>query len=181
MKKDLRIELTKKMVKNSLLELLERHKSYDISVKELCDNAGINRSTFYRHYDNIADVLDEIYKDIITIIYEANVSSTKNPDNALNYIHKAVSFFDEHHEYDSLILSNDISISFLTKQAEDIINPIISNLGIKNDTETHYLVKYLLSGTNGIIREWIQKGRSDSAREISQIIYKLAIRCASMG
>ena len=66
MKKDLRIELTKKMVKNSLLELLERHKSYDISVKELCDNAGINRSTFYRHYDNIADVLDEIYKDIIT-------------------------------------------------------------------------------------------------------------------
>ena len=75
MKEDLRTQLSKKMLKDALLELLKHKKSYDINVRELCDKAQVNRSTFYRHYGNIADVLEEIISDIEKIITDTHASS----------------------------------------------------------------------------------------------------------
>lgn len=65
MKTDLRITVTRNMVKQALLRLLE-HKPIDkIKVNELCAEAGVNRATFYRHYETVQDVLQEIEADVI--------------------------------------------------------------------------------------------------------------------
>lgn len=55
--------LTKTLLKNSLMELLETQDIRKISIKELCEHAGINRSTFYRYYGSQFDVLKEIEAD----------------------------------------------------------------------------------------------------------------------
>lgn len=65
MKTDLRITVTKSMMKDALLRLLE-HKPIDkVKVNELCAEAGVNRATFYRHYETVQDVLQEIEADVI--------------------------------------------------------------------------------------------------------------------
>lgn len=46
--------------KKSLIELLDEKYISEISVTELCNKANMNRSTFYSHYENVIDVLDEI-------------------------------------------------------------------------------------------------------------------------
>lgn len=43
----------------AFLQLLEKKDFEYISVKEICEKAGVNRSTFYLHYDNISDLLSE--------------------------------------------------------------------------------------------------------------------------
>ena len=43
----------------ALIECLEKKDFEYITVKELCEKAGVNRSTFYLHYENIADLLGE--------------------------------------------------------------------------------------------------------------------------
>ena len=50
---DKRIEKTKKSIKNAFMELRAKKPLEKISVKELCDLAYINKSTFYSHYEDI--------------------------------------------------------------------------------------------------------------------------------
>lgn len=60
-----RVRLTKMILKNSLIELLKNASIYDISVTKLCNNAQLNRSTFYKYYTNIFDVMADIEYDIV--------------------------------------------------------------------------------------------------------------------
>ena len=58
-----RTRLTKLLFKNSLISLLQKKSIYQISVTELCDAAELNRSTFYKYYDNVSDILTELEKE----------------------------------------------------------------------------------------------------------------------
>ena len=55
-----RVALTKRLVHEGLLRLLEKEPVESINVSELCREAGINRATFYKHYYSPHDVLAEI-------------------------------------------------------------------------------------------------------------------------
>ena len=54
-KEDRRIRITKKAIKESLIELLQEYPIAKISVKMICESADINRSTFYAHYNDQSD------------------------------------------------------------------------------------------------------------------------------
>ena len=62
---DTRIKFTKAMLKNAILDLLSKKNIEDITVKELCEKAEINRSTFYLHYDSPQQLLDQIEDEFI--------------------------------------------------------------------------------------------------------------------
>ena len=49
----------------ALLTLLDSKDFELISVKEICETAGVNRSTFYLHYDNVNDLLQETVEAIL--------------------------------------------------------------------------------------------------------------------
>ena len=55
-----RIMLTKQLLQNALLKLLKTMPLRAISIRELCKEAGINRTTFYNHYGSQYDLLDDI-------------------------------------------------------------------------------------------------------------------------
>ena len=59
-----RIAITKRMLKESILEILKKKDLDAINITELCREAGINRATFYRHYEIPRDVLMEIQRDL---------------------------------------------------------------------------------------------------------------------
>ena len=52
---DLRIEKTERGIKNAFIELRSKKPLEKITVKELCESARINKSTFYAHYKDIYD------------------------------------------------------------------------------------------------------------------------------
>ena len=64
MKDNQRIAVTKRMLQEGLLRLLKTEPIDKIKVVELCQESGINRATFYRHYSMPRDVLDDIRKGI---------------------------------------------------------------------------------------------------------------------
>lgn len=63
---DPRIEKTKKRIRDSLINLSAKKPYPDISVKELCTKAGVNRTSFYAHYRNTRDVLNDIEARAVT-------------------------------------------------------------------------------------------------------------------
>ena len=65
MKQDLRVAVTKRMIQEALIRLLKNKPIDKIKVNELCEESGINRATFYRHYETLQDILREIEADVI--------------------------------------------------------------------------------------------------------------------
>lgn len=63
--KNRRTYMTKRIIKESLIDLLEKKSIDQITVSELCKEADINRSTFYAHYVNVIDVIEEIKNEFI--------------------------------------------------------------------------------------------------------------------
>lgn len=70
---DARIRYTKKVIRESFVTLLKQKKFEEITLKEVCELAGINRSTYYRHYKDIYDWRDQMeaeYRQKIQVISE---------------------------------------------------------------------------------------------------------------
>ena len=69
----MRTMLTKRLLKEGLLRILEKETLSKISISELCEKSGINRGTFYKHYESPATILRDIAYDYdrqMSIIYE---------------------------------------------------------------------------------------------------------------
>lgn len=65
-KEDRRIRYTKQVIKETFLKMLERNSFSKITVTELCRMAEINRGTFYLHYYDMNDVLDDVFNDMLS-------------------------------------------------------------------------------------------------------------------
>ena len=76
---DIRIEKTKTALHNTFLELRSRKPLEKITIKELCEKAQINKSTFYSHYKDIYDLSDQLETEVVTSVIEA----IPNPANCL--------------------------------------------------------------------------------------------------
>lgn len=62
---DKRVIRTKKAIKAALFKIMEEKDISSISISELAQEANVNRRTFYTHYRNITDILDEIEGDLV--------------------------------------------------------------------------------------------------------------------
>lgn len=77
-KTDRRTIITKGMIKDALLELLQNTPYEKITVTALCRQSEITRATFYLHYDNIDDVLNELLDDALRLT-ELDTMHSINP------------------------------------------------------------------------------------------------------
>ena len=63
-----RVRMTKKLIKDAYLELLEKHPSERISVTDICKTADVNRSTFYMYYEDTIRLRQDIENDVLAQI-----------------------------------------------------------------------------------------------------------------
>ena len=71
MKEDKRIVKTKRELKRTLAELLREKPFEQISVKEICDRSSTSRITFYTHYKDKCDLLNDLFKDFSDRVRES--------------------------------------------------------------------------------------------------------------
>ena len=60
-----RVRLSKRLIKESLTRLLQTESIHKVSIRTLCEEAGVNRSAFYKYYGSQYDVLEELEADVI--------------------------------------------------------------------------------------------------------------------
>lgn len=81
MKDDQRIALTKRLLREGLLRLLSKTDLNKISVTQLCIESGINRATFYRHYEEPRDILNdikyEIFQEVVAFAEKLHLRVTR--------------------------------------------------------------------------------------------------------
>ena len=60
-KEDRRVTLTKRMLKDALIDLLREVDIYHVSIRELCQRADVNRTTFYKYYGSQFDLAEAVF------------------------------------------------------------------------------------------------------------------------
>lgn len=65
-KMDRRTRYTRQTIRDTLLELMREKGFQHVTVTELCKRAELNRGTFYLHYLDLNDVLDDILTELMS-------------------------------------------------------------------------------------------------------------------
>lgn len=172
-----RVALTKRLLKESLLELLKKKNVRNISVTELCNKAGINRSTFYAHYSIPADVLSEIKKDFADRIADS-LKTLGQESSPRRQIVRVCECIYENRELEKVILSNSDDDEVLEAALESSFDiwgdtvPYIKENIEDPDAKRLFRVFYY-HGIYRVIREWITGDIRKSPDEVAGILYEI--------
>lgn len=168
-----RTTMTKRILKETLIELLETKPINHISVRELCEVADLNRSTFYAHYTDQYALLDEIQKEAInqTIYYLSDVSSNIL---SIEYIEKFLSYIKDNQSVFKILLLQKGTFDFEDQFSKAVLNKIYPNIPLKSKSnEQDYVYSYMMSGCLTIIKKWLSEGCKTSINKLSKLIFSL--------
>ena len=160
---DLRILKTQERLQNALLELLETKELKEITVKEICDKAGISRNAFYQHYGYKEDLYDQmvarategIRDSLMPIIQDASVVTE---DTIISYAKHIIEGISEVRELIYVMLKGDDGI-FLRQLTDLIFGQNLTNalsfFDMKDSAELRLYYEFQSAGMAAFIVKWI--------------------------
>lgn len=176
-KEDRRVRMTKRVIKDSLIELMSVYPISKISVKMLCETADINRSTFYAHYKDQHDLLKKIQQEVVAEIrqYIIHKYFTQHyQEVALPSIMQVLHYAKENQSLLKVLLSENSDSSF---QNELLI--LAKEKSREEFSETSpipqqkYLEIFEIAGIVSIIREWLNNDCEGEVTDMAELVTKL--------
>ena len=172
-KNDLRVIKTRKIIFQTLLELMKEKTFEEIKVSDICSKAMINRSTFYAHYEDKYELLVDFLSNLKEeFAHELNESCKENLSIREYYI-RLISLFLDHIDskrdvYNSIMVNNRSSIMMdilLSVVNDDILKRFKENdINLKVPTEV--ISKFYLGGVINIGMEWLSNSNKYTKEEI---------------
>ena len=169
----------------ALITLLEKKDFEYITIKEICDTAGVNRSTFYLHYENTFDLLQETTRYILDKHFAYYSSDTKeitarfaNAElkdllfTTSEYLVPYLTFIKDNQRIFRVSIKNFNSLSLndvYIKMFEYIFNPILKRFNVPENKRS-YMIKFYLTGVYAIVTEWLDRNCSDDMQTITEVI-----------
>lgn len=172
---DRRVRRTKALLIQALVTLLEARSFKDITVKDLCETADINRGTFYLHYKDIYDMIEQIEKDFMEQLEMMISSHTLEELNANPYmlIYDIFQFTSENASLCKTLLSQNGDISFLMKIKNLCLDRFIEvcnfSSHVEDRTRIEYSYNFIASGCIGLVESWLFSERSESPEEMAAL------------
>lgn len=168
----------------ALLSLLEKKDFEYITVKELCNKAGVNRSTFYLHYETMNDLLNETINMIEKKFYSSFNKDLKIDDLikkddkkdlilvTSEYLKPYLHFVFENRKVFKLALKRATlfnSENAFSKMNKEYFIPIMNHFNI-NEKIKPFVLMYYCSGLVSIISKWLDNNCQESVDEIIDIM-----------
>lgn len=172
-KESRRVRMTKLLLKTALIELMQEKPFPQITIKELCERADLNRTTFYLHYSDQSGVLRDIEQEAQekAIKYMRNVS----PDaKAIDLIEAFMNYVKDNAVLFRTLMLSDGAQTFKQEFIRYTLSQIRPNLPYYGD-ELHekYVFSFLMNGSIHIITDWIESEFDLSTKEVAKVIYTL--------
>lgn len=169
---DLRIVKTRTNIKNSLIDLLAEKNVSKITVTELSEKAMINRKTFYRHYNTVQDVVDDINYDIINDVISHAKKSDRDGNNLVNQLNFIGISIVENKEQINKILKNSPEV-FGSGRSVELLKRFIEVSILK------YLVEFVVSGFISVYVRWFNDGCAESSEKLADAVNEFVLGALS--
>ena len=174
-KENRRVRMSKRLLKEALLDLLEENRLVDITVTSICKTADVHRSTYYEHYTSTADLLKEAEQDFLDQIPVPPQHMEARDQEKL--LESNTAFFDyvkEHKKAFRVLFRNSSDNDFASRIVEHLCSGYIPISHASNETSARFIRLYIANGTVGMLREWVSADFPFSSRRIAEMMYFLS-------
>ncbi len=179
-KEDQRTRVTKLLIRQAYLALLNSKPMNDITVSELCEQAGISRVTFYLHYQNIEDLnekikrsfYDEIKNSFMPFLLDENRDLSN--DNLVQAILKVL--YDNKDVVSAMLVNahdKEFVSTILEFGRQIVLNLYPKLFSNKDQKDFEIFYSYVAGGCLAIIKRWVRNNFQDNVGELSANIKKL--------
>lgn len=169
----------------AFLELIEKKDFAYITVKEICEKAGVNRSTFYLHYETVGDLLTESAQHIINQFLEFMPHDTakffeKLQDRPLEelylitpeYLTPYLTYIQEHRRIFRTTVEQAAALRMNDAYRElnrRVLTPILNRYQVL-PVDQGYVMQFYINGLMAIINEWLKDDCKDSIEHIISVM-----------
>ena len=170
-----RVRMTKRLMKDALMELLQQRELANISVTIICEVADVNRSTFYKYYKDPVDLLRDIEQDYLDRIPAPSQDPGFWDEEQL--LAETTAFFDyvKQNERAFRVLLGDTTSNGFASRLIDFLRSKYAKPS-EGNMASRYASLYMANGTVGMLREWVNAGFPVSSREIAEMMYFFSVR-----
>lgn len=174
---DKRVYKTLTKIEKSMVTLLNVKSYDDISIKDICDESGISRGTFYQHYRDKDDFLFQ-YQKAMMKKGKRRLTQIQFEERRQFFEH-ALNFWINEGELLLLLLRDNgayIVHQAIKKNLQQNIDvrlvPIMNTQALTNK-EKYFLIIFMSNAVFGVLQDCVQRGRQESPKEISLMIDKV--------
>lgn len=181
---DRRIRKTKKAMTDALAGLLLEKPLNNISVREIADVADINRGTFYLHYRDVYDMVEQLQNEIFEKFNEIveNYEPKEAIESLFPMLAELFNLLAENAELAKVLIGKNGDASFVDKLKNVLREKCFANaqklLNIKNNDEFNYFYHYIISGCTGICSAWLNSGMKETPMEMAGFTEKFILEGA---
>jgi len=164
-----RFQSTEEKIQKALFSLLKYRNYNDITIKEICYEAGINRSSFYAHYYDINDLMikteESLSKQIITIFNPQIIWNEEVFEKLFQFL------FDNKIFYKAYLTTNEQTFMEKTDFKKFIEIVKFNNIDVKFPIEERiYHMAFFAGGIKAMAKSWIQTGCKESPQKMASIL-----------
>lgn len=144
-----------------------------ISIKEIVEEAGLTRQTFYHKFESKEDVLFQYHKDLFAqFIHKLEDSNVSEWEQVVLYFFR---FWQSQIDFVELLIDNDLVFIMERQYPEffrDLKRHYLGNTGY-SDAETDYIFSFISGALINLMVDWVRSGEVMTTREITQLVVEL--------
>ena len=172
---DRRIRKTKQQLRQSLTILLKQKRIQDITVRELAELADINRGTFYLHYRDVYDLLNQIEDELLDEL--ESVLSKYQPGsilpNTAQIFTDVYELVQRNSELAGILLGDNGEWNFINRLNQILREKCLRDWVEHFRTENHetfdsYYI-FIISGCMGLVQHWLKNGMKETPQELAAL------------
>lgn len=165
---------SKNWMYEALKKLIALSKYENITVTDIIKKAGVGRSTFYRNYDFIDDILleklDSVFEDFYSYIFNDNFK--EETDISPKLFIPFFSYWDTNSEILEIIIKSD-KVNLLNDRMDKSISMVISNYKVFDnftEVDNKYAVVIIVGILQSVLVKWIKDGKNISTKKLAEIV-----------
>lgn len=177
---DNRVRYTKKVLQQALLTVLQKKNIDRVTIKEICEEAKVNRGTFYLHYSTPNDLLMEIEQQFI----DENMtifSAYFQPGYETGYMADLFSGILRNKDLCRIIMGKNGNPRFVERMQNMLRSGVVDGWCREfpkyNREDLDYVYDFIFSGSMRLILNWIEDDKSLSAEDLAKRLDRLGHYC----
>ena len=165
-KDDRRVKRTRRLLKQGLAELLRQKHFSDISARDITEKMDLNKATFYLHYKNTYELLQDLETDLLEQAQEMidRYEYDEMEDSMRKFFEPLLDFVVENRSVCEALFVNNASsdftgrvVEFIYKNGTEIMKKRFPKISVE---DADYVLSFVAFGLIGLLRRWFEKEMS---------------------
>lgn len=172
--KDYRTRVTKMLIRKAFTDMLKEKPIQSITIKELCETAGINRGTFYSHYSDIYDLLEKMEEEMMADFIKALEPLLETDKEDLTPVKITTGIFrclKENADICTVTLGDygdkDFALRLINLGREKCVETYSRYFGSATPKQIEFFYAFVSAGCIGLLQKWLAEGMVSSPEEIA--------------